>query len=162
MVEETSEHVNMLIKVFGFVVLPASIFYVCLNYFFFRENALDSMLWGMLIFVYSSFLPDLPSIYRGKKNVRRAEELPWYKKYALLLVAPLFIGALFTGTRLRWSTNETFHNLKSLTIYEAFLFVLGFIFATLPISVSDIAKIVSLPLYGLIGYLTHLKVDRIL
>jgi len=162
MKEETSEHVNTVVRVFKFVVLPMSIVYVCLNYFFFGEIALDSTLWGVLIFVYSSFLPDLPCIYRRKKDVRVAKELPWYKKYALLLFAPLFIFALLRGTTLLgWSTTETFHNLKSLTIYEAFLFVLGLAFVAPQVSMSAIAKIASLPLYGLIGYLTHLKVDRI-
>ena len=162
MEKETSEHVDMMIKVFKFVVLPASLFYVCSNYYLFGENALDSMSWGILIFVYSSFLPDLPSIYRGRKNIWIKEDLPWYKKYALLLLAPLFIWALFSGTRLRWRTTETFHNLKSLSIYGAFLLLLGFAFLDLPISLADVTEIVSLPIYGLIGYLTHLKVDKIL
>jgi len=122
------------------------------------------MFLGILIFVYSNFLPDLPSIYRKKKIYRDAgvatENLPWYKKYLLLLFAPLFIGAFFAGIRLRWETTETFHNLKSLIIYVAFLSILGvFAFGDYPISIGDLTGILSLPFYGLIGYLTHLKVD---
>jgi len=92
------------------------------------------------------------------------------------LLAPLFIGAFLCGIRLRWHTSETFHNFKSLTIYAAFLLLLGFfafgniteilsIFAygdmtKLPISIGEVTEILSLPLYGVIGYLTHLKVDH--
>jgi len=119
---------------------------------------------GILIFVYSNFLPDLPSIYRRRKIYRdvgvTTGDLPWYKKYALLLLAPLFIGAFLCGIRLRWKTAETFHNFKSLIIYGAFLFILSvFVFGDYPISIGDITEILSLPFYGLIGYLTHLKVD---
>lgn len=156
---ETLEHVDLLIKVFKWVVLPASLFYLFSNFYFFGENALDSMLLGILIFLYSNFLPDLPSIFRRKVNSDVRDT--WYKKYAFLLFAPLFIGALFCGIRPRWKTAENFHNFKSLTIYEAFIFMLSFLaFSDLPIiSIVDITEILSLPLYAMVGYLTHLKVD---
>jgi hypothetical protein len=165
MKRETLEHVKSLIKVFKWVVLPASLIYVCANFYFFGENTLDSMFLGILIFLYSNFLPDIPSIYRRRKSygdIRVTDKgLSWEKKYALLLFAPLFIGAFFCGIRLRWKITETFHNFKSLTIYVAFLFLLSFFaFGDFPISIGDITKILSLPFYGLIGYLTHLRVDK--
>jgi len=161
---ETLQHVDLMIRVFKWVVLPASLLYVCSDFCFFRQNALDSMFLGILIFVYSNFLPDLPSIYRRRKIYRNVgattEDLPWYKKYALLLFAPLFIGAFIAGIRLRWETTETFHNFKSLMIYGVFLFILSvFVFGDYPISIGDITEILSLPFYGLVGYVTHLKVD---
>ncbi len=162
MEKETGEHVKTLIKVFKYVVLPLSFFYVLLDFFLLGENAVDSMLWGMLIFIYSNFLPDLPSICRKKRNDGTRKDLAWYKKYALLLFAPLFIWALFSGTHLKWRTSETFHNFKSLTIYAGFLCALGFAFMYPPFTVADLTELVSVPLYGVIGYLTHLKVDRIL
>jgi len=162
MKRETYSHVYLLIKVLKWVVLPASLLYVCADFYFFGQNAMDSMLWGLLIFFYSNFLPDLPSVYRRKtyRDISATtEDLPWYKKYALLLFAPLFIGAFFLGYR-RWNTTETFHNFKSLAIYVVFLFILSlFAFGGFSISIGDITQILSLPAYGLIGYLTHLKVD---
>jgi hypothetical protein len=158
---ETSEHVNLAIKVFKWIIFPASILYICADFYFFRENAIDSMLWGLLIFFYSNFLPDLPSIYR-KKEIGNNEELQWYKKYAILLFAPLLIWVLFSGVRLGWRTTETFHNFKSLAIYGMFLLLLGFFaFGNFPILIGGMAKILSFPIYGIIGYLTHLKVDKI-
>jgi len=162
MEEETLEHVHSAVRVFKWIILPLSLLHVCAAFFFFRENALGSMLWGLLVFFYSSFLPDLPSIYRKKKNNPKAENLPCYKKYALLLFAPLLIWFLFSGMRLGWRTTETFHDFKSLTIYGAFLSALGFFaFARFPICVGNITEILCLPLYGVIGYLTHLKADEI-
>jgi len=164
MTGETLQHVESLIKVFKWVVLPGSILYVFADFYLFRENALDSMFLGILIFIYSNFLPDLPSIFRQKvyHDVRDSihEDLPWYKKYALLLFAPLFIGLFFLGIPLSWKTTENFHNFKSLTIYLVFLSTLSlFAFGDYPISIGDVTKIVSFPLYAMIGYLTHLKVD---
>jgi len=160
---ETFCHVHLLIKVLKWVVLPASLLYVCAEFYFFGQNALDSMLWGLLIFFYSNFLPDLPSIYNRKifrgKSVT-SEDLPWYKKYSLLLFAPLFIGAFFLGYRLRWKTTETFHNFRSLAIYVVFLLTWSlFAFGDFSSSIGNMTEILSLPTYGLIGYLTHLKVD---
>jgi len=161
---ETLEHVDLTVKVFKWIVLPASLLYVCSELYFFRQNTLDSMLLSMLIFVYSSFLPDLPSVYRRKKIYIdlgiAAEDLPWYKKYALLLFAPLFLGAFLAGIRLRWKTTETFHNFRSLVVYEVFLLSLSFLaFGGYPISTGNILEILSTPSFGLIGYLTHLRVD---
>jgi hypothetical protein len=163
MEEETTEHVRFAVKVFKWIVLPVSLIYLTTTFLFFGENALDSTLWGVLLFFYSNFLPDLPSIYRRKKkNSGMTGELPWYKKYALLLFAPLLIWVLFSGLELAWRTTETFHNFKSLTVYGTFLFVLGVLgFVNFPFSIATLTKILSLPLYGIIGYLTHLKVDRI-
>ena len=162
MEEETLEHVHSVIEVFKWIVLPASLIYVFALFYFFNENALDSMLWGILVFFYSNFLPDLPFIYRKKKDEEAVEDLPWYKKYALLLFAPLLIWILFSGMRLSWKTQETFHDFKSLTIYGIFLFILGFFaFVKFPINVGNMFEVTSLPLYGIAGYLTHLKVDKI-
>jgi hypothetical protein len=162
MEEETSEHVHMLVKMFKYVVLPASLFYVCADFVFFKENALDSMFWGILMFLYSNFLPDLPSIFRRGKREGQSENLPWYKKYSILLFAPVFIWLLFSGIRIGWKTAENFHNFKSLTVFGVFLFLLGFFaFGKFPVDFGDMTEVFSLPVYGLMGYLCHLKVDEI-
>jgi hypothetical protein len=158
---ETSEHVRLAVKAFKWIILPASFFHVATNILFLGENALAFVLCAQLVFLYSSFVPDLPSIFRKEKN-RTAENLPWHKKYALLLFAPLIIWALFSGMRLDWKTTEDSHNFKSLTIYAAFLLICGFfVFAGFPPTIGGITRTLSLPLYGATGYLTHLKVDRI-
>ena len=162
MEEETLEHVHSSIKVFKWIVFPSSLLYVFGVFYFFGENALASVLWGILIFFYSNFLPDLPSIYRRKEKDGKTEDLPCYKRYVLLLFAPLLIWFLFSGMQLSWKTTETFHNFKSLTIYGAFLLLLGFFaFAEFPISIGNVSKILSFPLYGVVGYLAHLKADKI-
>jgi hypothetical protein len=159
---ETSEHIRLTVKVFKMIILPASFLYVSADLYFLGRNALDSMLWGLLIFFYSSFLPDFPSIFRRKKSNGKNKDLPWYKKYALLLLAPVIIWLLFSGSQLAWKTSETFHNFKSLTVYGASLLLLGFLlFANSPLSVGHLTEILSLSLYGVAGYLTHLKVDKI-
>jgi len=161
---ETFEHVHLLTKIFKWVVLPSSILYVCAMFYFFGQNALDSMFVGILLFFYSNFLPDLPAIFRRKvyRDVRDTfyEDLPWYKKYALLLFAPFFIAILFCGIEIKWRTTEAFHNFKSLAVYGVFLFMLSFlVLAAFPISFGGIIEVLCVPFYAVLGYLAHLKVD---
>lgn len=175
---ETSEHVNFLTKVLKWVVFPASLLYVLSDFYFFGESALDVVFLGTMLFFYSNFLPDLPSIYYGNKNFERLnEDLLWDQKCAIFLFAPLFVGAFFCGMRLKWHTTETFHNFKSLMIYATSLLLLGlFVFGNMteifgffahgntiqfPISIRSMTKALSLTLYGVLGYSIHLKVDKI-
>jgi len=160
---ETFEHVDSVIKVFKWVILPVTFIYVIGAVCLLRENALDAALLGILLFFYSNFLPDLPAIFRSKyhEGVEALNNrLPWYKNCLLLLFAPLFIVLFFFGKKIKWKTIETFHNLKSLAIYTGFLSIVGFlIYASFPLGAWDVIETASLPLYGLAGYLTHLKVD---
>jgi hypothetical protein len=162
MQKETSEHFRLLRKVFKWIVIPASLFYVCVSILYFGENALDSMFWGLLVFIYSSFLPDLPSIYRKKKNQNKTKNIAWYGSIALLYFAPIFIWLMFSGIKLKWNTTETFHDFKSVALYGLFLILCGFLmFGDFPFSIGKITEIISLSLYGITGYLTHLKVDKV-
>ena len=163
---ETFEHVHLLTKVFKWIVLPSSVLYGCAMFIFFGQNALDSILLANLLFFYSNFVPDLPAIFRRK--VYRDErdtfhkDLPTYKTYALLLFAPFFIVLLFCGKKIKWRTTETFHNFKSLVVYGVFLFMLGFlVLLFFRVSLGGIIEVLFVPLFGLLGYLTHLKVDLV-
>jgi hypothetical protein len=161
--EETSEHVRMAVEVFELIVLPFSIAYVFGDLFFLKENAFDSMLWGILIFFYSNFLPDITNICWKRKERKKISDLVWYKKYAILFFAPLLVLLLFSNVSIGWKTTETFHNFRSLTIYGGFLLLWGFVvFGGFPMSLGQVTEMLVLPLYGAIGYLTHLKVDKIL
>ncbi len=161
---ETLEHVDYLLRVFKWVVFPVSLLYVGVNLLVLKQNVLDSLFVGILIFFYSNFLPDLPSVFRRKVyyDVRDTmyEPLPWYKKCFILLFVPMLIVAFWCGIRLNWKTTETFHNLKSLVVYSLFLWVVSLLaFGGLSISIGDIPEIISIPFYGSLGYLSHLKVD---
>jgi len=155
MKEETSEHLQMLFKIFKYVILPASLLYTFISFLLLRENTLDSMVLGILVFAYTNFLPDLPSAFRKKKGDVKTGSLHWFKKYALLLFAPIFIWLLFSDVGIIWKTTDTFHNFKSLIIFAAFLALLGFI------AFGGLIEPLSFSLYGAIGYLAHLKVDKI-
>lgn len=160
--EETAEHVRMAVEVFEVIVLPFSIVYLLGSLLLLKENALDSMLWGIAIFFYSSFLPDLTSVCRLRRARQSVSDLPSYRKYAILLFAPLFVLLLFSNVHPGWRTTESFHNFKSLTVYGGFLLLLGFaFFGGFPVSWGQLAEMLILPFYGALGYLAHLKVDKI-
>ncbi len=160
---ETFEHVDSVFKVFKWLILPVTFIYVIGAVLLLGENTLDAALLGILLFFYSNFLPDLPAVFRKKYYPDVAAlntSLPWYKNYALLLFAPVFLGLFLCGVRWKWGTLETFHNFKSLLVYVAFLGVIGFlVFTSFPIGLGEVTESLSVPLYGLAGYLTHLRVD---
>jgi len=148
--------------VFKWIVIPASLFYVGASVWCFGVNTLDSMFWGTLIFFYSNFLPDLPSIYRKRKSQDKTKDLAWYGSIALLYFAPIFVWLMFSGIKLNWNTTETFHDFKFVGLYGIFLVICGFLmFGDLTFSIGKITQILSLSLYGITGYLTHLKVDKV-
>jgi hypothetical protein len=162
MKEETSEHVRLSVVVFIWTILPLSLAYAFGYQIFFGENVLSPMLWGLIVYFYSNFLPDLPSIYRKKKSEPESKDLPWYQKYVLLLFAPLLVWLLFSGIRLSWKTMETYHNFRSLAVYGTFLFIVGFLgFAGIPLSAEGLIKVFFFQFCGIAGFLTHLKVDEI-
>jgi hypothetical protein len=154
MKEETSEHLHMLFKALRYVIFPASICFVVIGVLS-GQYTMDSVVWGVIIFIYGNFLPDLPSAFREKIGEEKTARLSWFKKYALLLFAPIFIWLLFTDITVAWKTTETFHNFKSLFIFEGFLALLGFLFF------GGLLEPLSFCFYGAVGYLAHLKVDKI-
>lgn len=162
MEKETSEHFHLLIKVLNWIIVPLSLFYVFLALFVLGVNPIDSVLGGLLLFVYSNFLPDLPALFCKQKTIEQCSPLPWYKTYSLLVFAPLFVWLTFSKVPIKWKTTESFHNFKSLVIYTLFLALGGLlVFGDVPLSLGDVAESLFLSLYGLIGYLTHLKVDNV-
>jgi len=160
--DETIEHIDYLSSALKKIVLPLSVCYLCLG-FFFGNNVIDSLFLGVLIFVYSHFLPDLLSPFRAKNRKERNKDGLWFKKYTLLFLAPLFILLLWGNGIPALRTTEHFHNARSLGVYSIFLLLLGLIFyGNVPLSLGRILEVFSLAIFGSIGYLTHLKVDRIL
>jgi len=159
---ETTEHIDYLSSTLKQVVLPLSICYLCLG-FFFGNNVVDSLFLGLVIFVYSHFLPDLLSPFRIRNRKEKNNDGTWVKKYALLFLAPIFVFLLFGDRMPAFRTVEHFHNIKSFGAYSIFLFLLGLIFyGNIPFSWGRILEVFSLTIFGSIGYITHLKVDKIL
>jgi hypothetical protein len=121
---------------------------------------IDSLFLSVLIFVYSNFLPDLLSPFRNRKRQSRDEAL--FRKYALLFFAPIFIFFLMRDGIPAFKTAENFHNLKSFGAYSIFLLSIGLLFyGNVPFSLGRIIEILSPTIFGSIGYLTHLRVDKI-
>jgi len=160
--KETSEHFRLLRMVFACIVVPASLFYVVASIWYFGKNAISSMLLVLIVFIYSNFLPDLPSIYRKRNHSDETKNLALYGSLALLYFAPIFVWLMFSGIKLRGNTTGTFHDFKSVALYGVFLVLCGFLlFGEFPFSTGNIFEIFSLSLYGIAGYLTHLKVDKV-
>lgn len=156
MEQETAEHFRLLVKVLKWLAFPASVIYFFVGFWYLNINALDSAFWGIIIFIYSNFLPDLPAVFCRYQNSHEKEELPWYTRYALILFTPFFVWLVFSGVSIQWRPLETFHNLKASGLYTLFLFFIG------SMIFNSSVEACAFSLYGFLGYLTHLRVDHIL
>ena len=117
---ETTEHIDYLSSTLKQVVLPLSICYLCLG-FFFGNNVVDSLFLGLVIFVYSHFLPDLLSPFRIKNRKERDKDRPWFKKHALLFLAPI-VHLLAMGRRdTRFENHRAFPQRKIIRSLQHFL-----------------------------------------
>ena len=160
--DETTEHVSYLGLALRKIVLPLSICYL-ISGFFLGNNVVDSLFLSIIVFVYSTFLPDLLSLFRIRSKKEKNKAGTWFKKYTLLFLAPIFILLLWGNGTPSFRTAEHFHNVKSLCAYGVFLFLLGLAFyVNIPFSMGRILETFSLTMFGSIGYAIHLKVDGIL
>jgi len=147
------EHFSFMVWMFKKIVLPLGFCYLLVGLFY-QETVFDSLLWGIILFVYGNFFPDFDSLFIGRKN--RAMKLSWHKKCLLLCFAPVCILMFTMG---KWKiplskTPKIFHSFKSVTIYGVFLSLLGFLLY------GNLIEITSPLIFGLLGYLAHLKVDK--
>lgn len=155
MERETAAHFQLLGVIFKWIIFPASVLYVFAGFWYFSVNAIDSAFWGLFLFVYSNFLPDLPAVFCRYQQAPQQRALSGYLRYVLLLFAPLFVWLVFSGIPIPWRSTDTFHNVKATVLYALFLLGIGMIMF------GGIIEACVFPLYGVAGYLTHLRVDRI-
>ena len=163
---ETFEHTHLLTKVFKLIILPLCILYFFVEIYFFGNVVFDTLIIGVLLFLYSNFVPDLPAIFRRRifRDERDLlhEHLAVHKTYSLLLFAPVFIVLLFCGITIKWKTTETFHNFKSLAIYSSFIITVSLlVLIVFPITIGGMVETFFVSTCAILGYLTHLRVDML-
>ena len=148
------KHFSFMVWTFKRTMLPLGFCYLLVGLFY-RKAVFDSLLWGLSLFVYGNFFPDFDSLFTVRNN-RSAKKLSWHKKCLLLCFTPICIYLFSIG---KWKiplseTPKIFHSFKSVTIYGVFLSLLGFLLY------GNLIEIASPLIFGLLGYLAHLKVDK--
>lgn len=153
---EFKEHAALMRWVFLRILVPLAVFYVLAGVLLFEVYMVGSLFLGSLFFVYSNFLPDLDSLMIPTKKRKLSSR--WFEKYSLLLFAPIFVYYAASGQAkpIYSTTPKEFHRIKALAIYAIFLFALGFLFWRNPLQHTI------LPIFGGLGYATHLAVDKML
>lgn len=153
MESEMKEHFNFIGWMFKRILVPLIVFYVVMSLIL-NIDIFGSLFLSLLIFIYSNFLPDTDFLI--KKTKHGGKDSLWYEKYSLLFFAPVIMYYIIAGrARPLYSTEDRyFHNLKTVAIYGIFLFVVGCIFWT------DALKRLMLPVFGMLGFIFHLMVDR--
>jgi hypothetical protein len=150
---EIKEHFTFVSWMFKRIVLPLIVFYVIVSLML-NINIFGPLFIMLLLFLYSNFLPDTDFLI--KKTRDKKKESLWYEKYSLLFFAPVIMYYIIAGrARPLYSTEERcFHNFRTAVIYGIFLFIVGCIFW------SETIKRVMLPLFGVLGFIFHLMVDK--
>lgn len=172
---EVLEHFEIIKFIIKRFFLPFAVIYIIAG-FVLGIHVLGSLFLGLIIFLYSNFLPDMDSVFKklniseGSKLYKgyvkiskkgrmliRKDETKWYEKYAVLFFAPLFIYyILFQKAKHLYTTQEKpFHNIRSLFAYSSFLLLLGIILY------SNILEQISISVFGGVGYYTHLFIDNV-
>jgi len=153
--EEMLEHFSFIIWTLKRIILPVSVLYVILGLVS-GVNVLGSLIVSLFIFGYSHLLPDvdllLKPLPKGKTVKQRIHD-----KYLVLWLAPLYIyHNLSENPRPVYSDGtRDFHNVRSLLAYGAFLLLIGTL-----VYYDSFIKSLGIVAFGMLGYLTHLIVDR--
>ena len=155
MEQETTAHFQLLVMTFKWLILPASVLYIFIGFWYLGVNTIDSTFWGLMLFVYSNFLPDLPAVFCRYQPRQPSQVLSASAQYLLLLFAPFFVWLVFSGISIPWQPRDTFHDITATALYALFLLGLGM--AMFGVNIEACV----FPLYGIAGYLTHLRVDQI-
>jgi hypothetical protein len=150
---EINEHFNFIKWMFKRVLVPLMVFYVTIGLIL-NMNVFGSLFLSFLVFVYSNFLPDIDFLIKKTKD--KNKDSLWYEKYLLLFFAPVIMYYIIGGRAkpLYSIEDRSFHNLKTVIAYGIFLFVIGSIFWT------DALKRLMLPIFGMLGFVFHLMVDK--
>ena len=149
---EIAEHDALIRWVAKNILLPVSVFYVIAGLFT-KTNVYDSLFLGAIVFVYSNFVPDLDSLLVVSKDGRATKD--WVERLSLLFFGPLFVYYAISKEAKPISAEKLkeFHSTSYLVLYSLFLLLVGLVFY------NNRLEQVSLPLYGAMGYATHLAVD---
>ena len=148
--QELSEHWGFLQWSFKRIILPIVVFYIIIGLLA-GEVVFGALFISLLAFLYANFLPDLDSFFpkEGKKA-------GWIKKRLALFFTPVFIYYLLSQKikPLSLGSEKAFHSRKALLEFSIFLFVFGLLIYL------SILKAFFLALFGFLGFLTHLLVDK--
>lgn len=148
---ELKEHGKLMKWTLKHVLLPVAVLYLIVGLII-QKRVVDSLFIGFLLFIYSGFVPDLDSLMVVKKDLKRED---WVEKIALLFLGPLLVYYLISGESKPIYVKKTkeFHSVAYLAAYCTFLLAVGLILY------GNALETLSLPLFGGLGYATHLFMD---
>lgn len=135
------------------IILPLAIFYILIGLVF-GEHVLGSLLMGLVVFLYSNFLPDLDTFFPHNDN--KKNEVSAVKKRIALFFAPAVVYYILSRKLTHWDLgkDKPFHNSRALLEFSAFLFFFGLLlyFSAL--------KALFFMVFGFCGYFMHLTIDN--
>ena len=151
--EEIKEHFTILGFFIKRIIIPLALLYVIFGVIF-NIDLFDSLFLALVIFIYSSLLPDADIFFRATKNKR--QDSLWYDKLGMLFFAPVIVFYIFLGRARKMYTfsQRPFHNFSMIFVYGFFLLMISSIFWSTSLEKA------SLPILGMMGYAIHLIIDK--
>jgi len=151
---EYSEHKDFAVWVFFRIITPIIIFDLIINLVIFNRFRPSSTIFGVIIFFYATFLVDLDSFFNPTK---KSSEATTVQRTLILLLAPIVIYYMLSKRfKPIHIPHKYFHQKKSMVIFCIFTFILGCgIF-------FNLLDALFFTLFALIGYITHLIVDKVI
>ena len=153
-IEEINEHFGFLKWSIKRIILPIAVFYVLIG-FFLQEYVLGALFTAFVVYLYANFLPDLDAFFWHDKKTECKKATKIEKRLALFFAPIMIYYILSKKTKpLDLGSKKAFHNKKALIEFTIFLFLIGLILY------FSILKASFFALFGFLGYLTHLIVDK--
>jgi hypothetical protein len=153
-IEEINEHFGFLKWGLKRVFLPIAVFYVLIG-FFLQEYVLGALFTALIVYLYANFLPDFDAFFphNSKIESKKASKIG---KQITLFFAPIMIYYILSKKTmpLDLGSKKAFHNKRALIEFTIFLFAFGLILY------FSLLKAFFFALFGFLGYLTHLIVDK--
>lgn len=155
-IREVTEHLVHYRRVILYILFPLMFFYLGMGIFIGQYSG-GAAIFALLVSFYASFLPEAdlllaPGTFLAKKG-RIAKT---HEKYLVLMFVPLYLYLIAAKrvTPIFMEEHKPFHTVRALLVFSIFIFGIGMVLY------ASFFKAIFLAIFGAVGYLTHLFVDK--
>lgn len=155
-IREVSEHLGHYKQVILYILFPLTFFYLGMGIFIGQYSG-GAAVFALLVSFYASFLPEADLLLAPKTFLtKKGRAAKTHEKYLVLMFAPLYLYlvAMKKVTPVFTEECKPFHTMRAFLVFSIFIFCIGVVLY------ASFFKAIFLAVFGAVGYLTHLFVDK--